>query len=127
MEEVDLSLRLFASGKNMIVAHSLRVFHDTDLSHHQSWRVTAASISNLALLSYLRYPVKFWPYGAAQVANRVAWLLRAGRWRGIATGIREIPRSIWTHRRERKAVSSKSVTTFLQARASLETAEPLQE
>src|SRR5262249_10936470 len=36
MEESDLSLQLFAAGWQICEARELRVFHDSDLAHHQS-------------------------------------------------------------------------------------------
>ena len=46
MEEADLSLQLLDRGWKVIRDHRLRVFHDTDLSHHEDPKKTAASIAN---------------------------------------------------------------------------------
>src|SRR5262249_20271382 len=49
MEECDLSLQLFAAGWQMYEAGNLRVFHDTDLRHHQSTEITSGVITNVGL------------------------------------------------------------------------------
>ena len=74
MEEVDFALRLHARGGKVLGTQWLRVFHDTDRARHADPAVTAASIANLALLAFLRYPVHLWTIGAAQCANRIQWL-----------------------------------------------------
>lgn len=116
MEEVDLCIRLIAMGKKIHATRWLRVFHDNDLSGHAAAPVTSASIANLALLVFLRYPLRFWPYGALQVANRIAWLLKMGRVSGVATGIARIPGHLWRHRGLRAPVSPSALSLFLRAR-----------
>jgi GT2 family glycosyltransferase len=92
MEEVDLALRLHADGKRILRTGWLRIYHDTDLKRHADPEVTAGSISNIFLLTYLRYPVTLWPIGMAQAARRILWLLTHGRQRGVASGLlRTIP------------------------------------
>ena len=105
MEEEDLALRLLDGGHVMFAVRWLRVFHDTHLSHHNSALVTAGSIANLALLSYVRYPVRYWPLGALQVANRAIWCLRARRFAGVFSGLTSIPSHLLRHRRLRQPVS----------------------
>ena len=56
MEEYDLSLQLFAAGWEIYEAGDLRVFHDTDLKHHQSAEVTSGVIANVGLYAFLHYP-----------------------------------------------------------------------
>jgi GT2 family glycosyltransferase len=116
MEEVDLAIRLACGSKKIYFTPWLRVFHDTDLSHHGKSSVTAASVSNLALLTYLRYPIRYWPFGLMQVFNRILWLIRARRLRGIAMGLSGIPAHLWRHRRFRKPVSPSGLAAFLRAR-----------
>ena len=116
MEEVDLCLRLTGAGKTIYFSPWLRVFHDNDLGHHASAAVTAASIANLALLVFLRYPVRFWPYGAMQVLNRIAWLVKVRRLAGIGTGIARIPMHLWRHRGLRLPVSAEAARSFLRTR-----------
>jgi len=118
MEEVDLCIRLINRGKNIYFTPWLRVFHDTDLAHHDGAAITAASIANLALLAYLRYPRRYWPYAALQVLSRIVWLVRARRLRGIAGGLLKIPGHIWRHRNFRNPVSPVPLATFLRARRS---------
>lgn len=109
MEEVDLSLRLIDQGHRILHAPVLRVFHDTDRARHADPEVTAASIANLALLAYLRYPPAYWWLGIAQLASRLVWLVGAGRIAGIAKGIAAIPGHLLKYRRYRAPVSFKGM------------------
>ena len=116
MEEVDLALRLHSRGGKILSSSWLRVFHDTDLKRHADPHVTAGSIANLALLAYLRYPVSLWSIGLLQCANRVVWLLRNGRRRGICRGLTMIPGHLMFHRRFRQTVSNRAVRSYLALR-----------
>jgi GT2 family glycosyltransferase len=116
MEEVDFAIRLHSEGEKILTTRWLRVFHNTDLKRHGDPRVTAGSIANLALLAYLRYPVSLWAIGAAQCANRLVWLLRHGRHRGIAKGLIMIPKHLWANHRYRLPVSSAAVRSYLALR-----------
>src|ERR1051326_8531918 len=113
MEEVDLALRLHARGDKILTTRWLRVFHNNDLQHHADARITAASIANLALLAYLRYPVTFWILGLGQCANRLLWLLRHGRRRGIVRGVTMIPAHLRANRHYRLPVSKSAVRSYL--------------
>jgi GT2 family glycosyltransferase len=116
MEEVDLAIRLHSQGGKILTTRWLRVFHNTDLKHHGDPRVTAGSIANLALLAYLRYPVALWGIGIGQCANRLLWLLKHGRRRGIFKGVTMIPAHVWANHRYRLPVSSKVVRSYLALR-----------
>lgn len=116
MEEVDLAMRLHARGRRILRTSWLRVFHDTDLARHADPRVTAASIRNIALLTYLRYPVQCWPIGFVQGANRVQWLLRHGRRRGVATGLAETPGHLRRYRAYRAPLTGDAVRSYLRLR-----------
>lgn len=116
MEESDLALRLHANGQRLLWTPWLRVFHDTDRSRHAAPAVTAASIRNLALLTYLRYPATHWLVGVGQCLNRIHWLLRNGRRRGIVEGLGGIPRQLWTYRTFRRPVSAKQLRSYLSLR-----------
>ena len=116
MEEVDLAIRLHSQGGKILTTRWLRVFHNTDLKHHGDPRVTAGSIANLALLAYLRYPISLWGIGVGQCANRLLWLLKHGRRRGIFKGVTMIPAHLWTNHRYRLPVSSKVLRSYLALR-----------
>jgi GT2 family glycosyltransferase len=116
MEEVDLAIRLHSRGGKILTTPWLRVFHNTDLKHHRDPHVTAGSIANLALLTYLRYPVSLWAIGVAQCVNRLLWLLRHGRWRGIGKGVTMIPAHLRANHRYRLPVSSRAVRSYLALR-----------
>jgi hypothetical protein len=92
------------------------VFHDTDLARHADPRVTAASIANLALLTYLRYPIAMWAVGVGQMVNRIRWLLGHGRHRGVMSGLARIPSTLRTHRGHRQTVPASAVRSYLRLR-----------
>jgi len=116
MEEVDFALRLHARGGRILSTPWLRVCHDTDRARHADPAVTAASIANLALLAFLRYPIHLWTVGAAQCANRIQWLMRHGRQRGIAAGVADIPARLWSHRHRRRPLPSTVIRSYLALR-----------
>ena len=116
MEEVDLAIRMHAQGGKILTTRWLRVFHNTDLTRHGDPRVTAGSIANLALLAYLRYPVSLWGIGVGQCANRLLWLLKHGRRRGILKGVTMIPGHVWANHSYRLPVSRKVVRSYLALR-----------
>ena len=116
MEEVDLAIRLHSRGGKILTTPWLRVFHNTDLTHHGDPRVTAGSIANLALLTYLRYPVSLWGIGLGQCANRLLWLLRHGRRRGILKGLTMIPAHLRRNRQYRLPLSKTAVRSYLALR-----------
>ena len=112
MEEVDVGLRLHARGGRVLRSRRLRVFHNTDLARHADPVVTAASIANIALLAYLRYPRWLWGIAVAQCLKRIAWLLRHHRVRGVGAGLRNIPVVIVRHRRQRDPVSAQALRSY---------------
>ncbi len=116
MEEVDLAIRLHSRGGKILTTPWLRVFHNTDLKRHSDPRVTAGSIANLALLAYLRYPASLWAVGAGQCANRLLWLLRHGRRRGIWKGLTMIPAHLRANHSYRLPVSKRAVRSYLALR-----------
>jgi GT2 family glycosyltransferase len=118
MEEEDLSLRLFDSGSVQFYSPWLRIHHDTNFEHHKTPEVTAGVIANLALLAWLRYPKRYWPYGVLQVVNRVMWSGRAGRTNGIVRGLAMIPRHLWRYRKYRRPVSMRTMSAKFISRKS---------
>jgi GT2 family glycosyltransferase len=116
MEEVDFALRLHAKGGKVLGTQWLRVFHDTDRARHADPGVTAASIANLALLAFLRYPIHLWTIGVAQCANRIQWLIRNGRHRGVLTGLANIPSRLWSNRHRRQPLPSAAVLSYFALR-----------
>jgi GT2 family glycosyltransferase len=119
MEEVDMALRLHADGKKILWTPWLRVFHDTDLKHQSAVVITAASISNLALLGYLRYPPSLWLTCIGQCLSRIVWLLKHGRWRGIISGLVMIPKHLRTYREYRDILPASAIRSFRVLRRSV--------
>lgn len=116
MEEVDLSMRIIDTGGGILWAPTLRVFHDSDRSHHATPRINAFSIANIVLLVFLRYPVLFWPIGLAQLLRRLTWLVSAGRLKGIISGLLMIPWHLWTYRNYRQTIDPKSFRRIMTLR-----------
>jgi GT2 family glycosyltransferase len=112
MEERDLSLQLFAAGWQIYEAGDLRVFHDTDLKHHQSPEITSGVIANVGLYAFLHYPISAGGLGVAQVANKVIYCIRKGRIRGIISGIFSIPGECYHNRRYRKTIDRLTLNRF---------------
>ena len=117
MEESDLSLQLFASGWQIYEAGQLRVFHDTDLAHHRSPEVVSAVIANVGLFVYLNYPIIGWGRGLMQVANKIIYCVRMGRFRGICLGLLNIPVECYRSRRYRKPVAWQTLKEYLHFRS----------
>ncbi|WP_071191350.1 glycosyltransferase family 2 protein [Trichormus sp. NMC-1] len=116
MEEVDLSLRLHDMGWGILESSWLRVFHNTQLEHHNNPRITAASIANQMLLAYLRYPILFFWLGIGQCMSRIFWLIRHGRTSGIVEGLFLIPKLIRQYHQQRQPISAKSLLSYLHLR-----------
>ncbi len=116
MEEVDFALRLHTTGKRILRCASLRVFHDTELRHHGSPAVTSASIANLALLAFLRYPVQLWWLGLAQVFRRIYWLVTHQRYAGVGRGLLSIPRLLRFNRSYRSTLPGAAIRSYLRLR-----------
>jgi GT2 family glycosyltransferase len=119
MEEFDLALRLHAQDGKILRTSWLRVFHDTDLKGRANPEVTAASIANLALRTYLRYPPSLWIVGLGQCCNCILWLIRNRRWRGILSGLFMIPSYLHAHRAYREAVHADLVRSYLALRRTI--------
>ena len=116
LEETDVSLQFFATGQVIYKSADLRVFHDTDLKHHQSKDITECVVANAALMAFLRYPVWLWSWGVLQLLSTVVYCLRVGRWRGVGSGLVRIPSDCIALRRYRLALPSRTIIDFLRAR-----------
>lgn len=104
MEEADVALQFLDHGWQILESSNLRVFHDTQLVHHNNPSINAAHIANTALLAYLRYPTIYFPLGILQVLNRIKYAASVGRWEGISKGLFSIPQLIWKYRYQRDPV-----------------------
>jgi hypothetical protein len=109
VEETDLALQIIDAGWDIIHDHRLRVRHATTRSNQANRTITAAHISNLALLGFLRYPVIYWPLSTLQVASRIVWSIRNGRASGVLSGLIAIPSKICRYRAYRKPVSAETM------------------
>ena len=118
IEEGDVGLQLFVRGWQVFSAEELRVYHDTDRTHHEAAEVTASTITNLALLAYLHYPAMDLGRGVAQVANRVAYSVRRGRTSGVASGVGGILMECYRNRALRAPISHEVLMEYLRLRRS---------
>jgi GT2 family glycosyltransferase len=118
IEEVDLALRYCSRGAAIYHTGYLRVFHDNERLEHADASITAASIVNIALLAFLRYPVLCWPIGVWQVIRRIVWLIKVGRVAGIFQGVTRIPVELLKFRRNRNALPISAILSYLRLRRS---------
>jgi len=118
IEESDVGLQLFVRGWQVFSAEELRVYHDTDRTHHEAAEVTASTITNLALLAFLHYPAMDLGRGVAQVANRVAYSVRRGRIRGVASGVGGIVTECYRNRALRAPIRHEVLMEYLRLRQS---------
>ena len=116
VEESDVGIQLFVKGWHVFAAEELRVFHDTDRTHHDAAEITASTITNLALLAFLHYSAIDFGRGAAQVANRIAFCLQKGRIRGVAAGIGGIVAECYRNRTLREPISHDVLMEYLRLR-----------
>jgi len=116
MEEADISLQLLDEGWEILSSPELRVFHDSKLAHHSSPEVNSAHIRNIGLLTYLRYPVSYWPLGFAQVINRVRYAISTHRLSGIFRGMISIVGICWQYRDLRNPVKMSTLRKSRQLR-----------
>lgn len=119
IEERDLCLQIAGTGRELLMCHDLRVFHDTRLEHHQGAEITAGTIQNAALLPWLRYPVSLFPYACLQFANVLYFLLSQRRVAGIGTGLVLIPHVLWRFRALRSPVAAPVIRSYLRRRRKL--------
>ncbi len=116
MEEVDLALRLIDLNWNIINSPWLRVFHNTNLEHHNQPQITSATIANQILLTYLRYPIGLWWLGFYQCLNRIIWLIKNNRFTGILAGIVAIPKLVFKYQSDRAPISAQALSKYLKYR-----------
>jgi hypothetical protein len=57
-----------------------------------------------------------WAIGVAQCLNRILWLLRNGRHRGVAIGLISVPSQLLRHRRYRHRLSVRAIWSYLKLR-----------
>jgi GT2 family glycosyltransferase len=116
-EEVDLAMQLHALEWSIFQCRSLRVFHDTQLSHHAGAEVVAGTVQNVALRAYLRYPVLLWPRAVLQLCNVVWFMLKMKRFAGLGRGLRGIPTLLRQHSSRRQQLPAEKIRSYLKARS----------
>jgi GT2 family glycosyltransferase len=112
LEESDLSLQLFEAGWQIYEAGDLRVFHDTELKHHQASEITSGTIANVGLYVFLHYPFIGWGRGLLQLSNKVFYCIRMGRIGGICSGLFRIPGECYRNRQHRKPIPWQTLKEF---------------
>jgi GT2 family glycosyltransferase len=120
MEEADVSLQLLNNGYEICFCPQLTVFHDCDRdTHHANARINSAQITNTALLGFLRYPLRYFPYACLQVVSRIVFSLKKRRYSGILSGVVSIPFACLRNRRHRKSVAVKTLATIRRLKQSV--------
>jgi GT2 family glycosyltransferase len=112
MEEVDLSLRYLDAGNVIVLGPRLRVIHNTDPANRNAPAAVAASIANIMLRAWLRYPGPLIPFGLIQAGHRALWLLSKGCHSGVMRGFWEIGTLLRKHAGLRKPVRAGSLFTY---------------
>jgi GT2 family glycosyltransferase len=113
IEETDLSLQLFCADWQICKSGELRVFHDTNLTHHHQKEIIAGTISNVALFAFVNYPIVLWPYGVLQLINILLFCIGDGRVSGILSGLAEIPTRCYRHRHDRRPLPVRTMVRYL--------------
>ena len=111
-EEADLALQLHEKGMKVLYHPDLKVFHDTKMTHHANPSINAGSISNLAILAYLRYPWLYLPVAFFQIFNRVWYLITKGRFKGICRGIVNSVITPWKFKQYKKKLTVESFRSY---------------
>lgn len=115
-EETDLALLLFAQGWKIYHSDELRVYHNTQLSHHTDPEITAGAVTNIGLYAYLHYPITWWTLGALQVMNMIRFYVWKGRFRGLLRGLLDIPRQCSLYRGYRRPLPAAILREYRRAR-----------
>jgi GT2 family glycosyltransferase len=115
-EEVDLAIQLSAQKRRILQTNWLRVYHDTNNQHHQNIEINAASIANLALLGYVRYPWTMWGKVVLQVFHRVLYAIQQQRYAGLILGLTSIPQQIYSYRQHRRPISKEALEQYFRLR-----------
>jgi len=116
VEENDLAMQMFARNLQLWKSQALRVFHDTDRSAHSNPQIVSGYVSNMALLTFLNYPVYLWFMGIFHVCSVIASCIERRRFDGIARGLALIPGKLYRRRGDRRPLSGGQVIRFLIAR-----------
>lgn len=116
MEEVDLSLQLYALAGKILEIPQLRVFHHDPYAATPSNEVLACSIANIALFGFLRYPVVLWPFVPLQIFSRILWAVRRGWSGGIFSGLTMIPCHLAKYAKYRNPIAATKALSWVRQR-----------
>lgn len=112
MEEVDLSLRYLDAGQVIVFAPMLRVVHNTDPANREAPAAVAASIANILLRAWLRYPWLLVWLGLLQAMHRTVWLIFHGRRKGVWQAMGAARELIQHHAWRRRPVRARSLLAY---------------
>jgi hypothetical protein len=116
VEENDLAMQMFARNLGVWKSDALRVFHDTDRSTHSNPQIVSGYISNVALLTFINYPMYLWFIGIFHVGSVLRSCIARSRFAGIARGLALIPGKLYRRRRDRRPLRGSQVIRFLLTR-----------
>ena len=120
IEEVDFSMRACQYDALFIRTPWLTVFHDTDLQHRFTSKVLTNSVTNIGVLTFLRYPISYWHYGVLQVLNRTVWTIKNNRkYKECIIGLAKIPFKSIKLIQYRQVLSRSVIKLFLKNRSNL--------
>ena len=118
MEESDLSIQLWTSGRKIYRTQWFRVRHDSLPDHSQHARFARATIKNIALISYLRYPATLAPLAFYRWLRVIGYGLKYLSPEEMWTTIKEVPSYLRDHRHYIRRYSTIEILSFLSRRFS---------
>jgi GT2 family glycosyltransferase len=119
IEEVDLAMQLYSLDWAILECGSLRVFHDSQLSHHSKADIVAGRVQNVALMAFLRYPAQLWPRGLLQLGNVIFNMIKRRRFAGLGEGLLGIPVTLFRYTSCRRQLPAAKIRSYLNARQRL--------
>jgi GT2 family glycosyltransferase len=119
IEEVDLAMQLHAIDWTILQCSGLRVYHDTQLTHHSRPDIVASTLQNVALRAFLRYPIRMWPRGLFQLGNMVSFMIKSRRFDGLGRGLWGIPSTLMDYASQRRQLPTSKIRSYLNARPKL--------
>lgn len=123
MEETDIALQIMDRGWRIVLCRDLRIRHASNRANQTHPEVVAAHVRNTALLAYLRYPVRLFPRGVGQLANRCLYSVRRGHLFGTLAGLAQTPGTLFRYRALRQPVAAKTVKAVRDLRRGMSTTE----
>jgi GT2 family glycosyltransferase len=112
VEEIDMALRLFDAGEKIKATNEIIVIHKPLTARHESTLVNVATVANIGLHGFLRFPVLLWVLIPIKMWFRVRWLQKHRRRVNIFDIINETSKRITKYKTYRCPVRFISVIKY---------------